>query len=80
MINVEYKGLKDRAEKVKEQEAKGLRMTQDNFDPDWKEGNEPFGTMIFTDEPSPVVKTVASRDLLAEITKLEERIKVLESK
>jgi len=78
--NVAYKDLKDRQVKVKEQEAKKLRMTQDNFDPDWKEGSEPFGTMIFTNEPSPEVEIVPSRDLLAEIDKLEERIKVLESR
>lgn len=51
---------------------RGLRCLYDNFDEDWKRGDEPHGTMIFTDvmppvepEPEPV------RDLEAEIDELK---------
>jgi hypothetical protein len=56
-IQVEYSGLEDRQVKVKEQEAKGLRMLHDDFSPDWKPGDEPHGVMTFTDEPAPVAPT-----------------------
>lgn len=47
MGKVRYTNLKDRANKVKSQEAKGLTMLQDEFDSDWKRGNEPHGVMTF---------------------------------
>ena len=56
----------------------GFRMLHDNFDPDWKRGDEPHGTMTFTDimpitpEPEPV------RDLAAEIDGLKAKIAILE--
>ena len=76
-IEVAYSDLKDRAIKAKEQEAKGLQMFHDNFDKDWKPGEEPRGTMIF-DEPmeSPIVE--AARDLAAELDELEARVALLE--
>ncbi len=46
-----YTGLVERQVKVKEAEAQGQVMLHDNFDPAWKPGDEPFGTLIFTDEP-----------------------------
>ena len=80
-IQVEYNGLEERQVKVKGQEAKGLRMLFDNFHPDWKPGDEPFGTMTFTDEPSPVAPLPEPvRDLAAEIDALEARIAALEVK
>jgi hypothetical protein len=76
-IQVKYSNLEDREIKVKEQEAKGLRMLHDDFSPDWKAGDEPHGTMTFTDviEPSPPIKPV--RDLAAEIDDLKTRVKAL---
>ena len=58
-IQVKYSNLEDRQLKTKEQEATGLRMLHDDFDPDWKSGDEPHGTMTFTDvmppEPPPPI-------------------------
>jgi len=31
----------------------GYRMLHDDFDPDWQPGDEPHGTLTFTDEPAP---------------------------
>jgi len=78
MIEIKYSNLTDRNIKAKEQEAKGLRMVHDNFDLGWEVGTEPHGTMIFTDEPEPVVKATVSRDLLKEIDELKARIEELE--
>jgi hypothetical protein len=52
-IVVNYIGWEDRNQKVKEQEAKGLRMLHDDFDPDWQPGDEPHGTITFTDVMPP---------------------------
>ena len=30
----------------------GFRMLHDDFDPDWQPGDEPHGTLTFTDEPA----------------------------
>ena len=77
-ISISYSDLKDRAAKVTEQEGKKLRMLEDNFDPDWKSGDEPRGTMIFTDlQPAPV-PSPAVRDLAAEIDALKIRVEKLE--
>lgn len=32
----------------------GYRMLHDDFDEDWVEGDEPHGTLTFTNEPAPV--------------------------
>jgi hypothetical protein len=79
-IKVNYKGLADRQAKAKEQEAKGLRMLHDDFDPDWKPGNEPHGTMTFTDEQPTVTPIEPARDLAKEIDDLKARIEKLEKK
>jgi hypothetical protein len=73
-IQVEYSGLEDRQVKVKEQEAKGLRMLFDNFDADWKRGDEPHGTMTFTDVMPPVAPVEPSRDLAAEVDQIKKDI------
>lgn len=46
---IKYKGLIDRATKVKIQESLNRQMIQDNFDLDWVRGEEPYGAMIFID-------------------------------
>ena len=81
-IEVKYTGLEDGQVKIKEQEAKGLRMLHDDFDdPNWKHGDPIIGTMTFTDEPSPVLAPPEPvRDYGAEIDKLEARIETLEMK
>ena len=79
-IQVNYNGLADRQIKSKEQEAKGLRMLFDNFDPDWNRGDIPHGTMTFTDEPALVVPVPPPRDLEAEIDELKIKVAELENK
>ncbi len=77
-IEVKYTDLKDRAEKGKEQEAKELTMKYDNFEADWKSGDEPHGTMIFTDEIPAPVPVPPVRDLAAEIDALKIRVEKIE--
>lgn len=86
-IKVKYNGLADRAKKITENEAMGLRMLHDDFDSDWKSGDEPHGTMMFPDDPSPVqpapidwqglylkAKTVSDKcDVLAERLGLKQQ-------
>ena len=80
-VTEKYKDLAERKVKIALREGQGLRMLTDNFDPDWKSGDEPHGTMTFTDkrssEPEPM-KLV--RDIFAEVTALEQRITKLEQK
>ncbi len=71
-----YTNLADREEKVAEAEALGYRMLHDDFDPEWKAGQEPFGTLIFTDEPEPSGPP-PHRDLAKEIDELKAKVKAL---
>lgn len=48
---VEYENLVDRQAKVTQYQSQGLRLLHDNFSPDWEHGQEPYGTLVFTDEP-----------------------------
>jgi len=50
-VQVKYNNLAERAAKIKEYEAQKLRMLHDDFDSTWQPGDEPHGTMTFTDEP-----------------------------
>ena len=81
-IKIKYANLAGRQEKIKEQEAGNLRMLHDDFDPDWKAGDEPHGVMTFTDEPSPVMLVKPSEiDLVkSEIDALKAKIEKLEKK
>ncbi len=76
MAQFEYKytDLKDRATKVTEAESKGQVMLRDNFDAAWRPGDEPHGTLIFTDTPPTAPVTPASRDLATEIDQLKAEI------
>ena len=80
ILSIQYHGKEDRAEKVKLNEAKNLRMLHDNFDLDWQPGTEPHGTMIFTDEPEKVTPQPLTRDLAAEIDNLKARVAILEKR
>ena len=77
-VTEKYKDLAERKVKIDLRESQGLRMLTDNFDPDWKSGEEPYGTMTFTDEPMPVASIEPVRDLAAEIDALKARIERLE--
>jgi len=80
-VQVKYSSLEERANKIKEYEAQNLRMLHDDFSPDWESGDEPYGTMTFTDEPSPVLAPPEPvRDYGAEIDNLKARIETLEMK
>ena len=80
-IQVNYSGLEDKQIKIKEQEAKKLRMVHDNFDnPDWKHGDPQIGTMTFTDVVPFVIEPEPARDLKTEIDALKARIDKLEKK
>jgi hypothetical protein len=71
-----YKNKAERQNQIEIAESLGLRMIHDNFDIDWKRGEEPRGTMVFTDDPG--VNISPPRDLLAEIDDLKARIQALE--
>lgn len=77
-VTESYSNLKERKVKVDKREAEGLRMLHDDFDPDWKRGDEPHGTLTFTDEPTPSVPL--SRDPLAEIDELKVEVAKLKEK
>ena len=80
-VQVKYSSLEERANKIKEYEAQNLRMLHDDFSPDWESGDEPYGTMTFTDEPSPVLAPPEPvRDYGAEIDNLKARLETLEMK
>ena len=57
-------------------EGNSFRMLHDDFDEDWERGDEPHGTLTFTDEPAPQAEPV--REPLAEIDALKARIEKLE--
>lgn len=59
-------------------EGNGFRMLHDTFDSDWQKGDEPHGTLTFTDEPAP--QTPPKRDLRAEVDKLTARVEKLEKR
>jgi len=56
----------------------GFRMLHDNFDADWKRGDEPHGILTFTDEPSPIALTEPVKDLTTRVSELEAKMAVLE--
>ena len=78
-VLVEYNGLQNRQVKVKEQETKGLRMLHDNFHSNWKSGDEPHGTMTFTDEPSPVAPLPEPSQLEKDVAQLKLDVEKLKS-
>ena len=57
-VKIEYNGRLDREQKVKATEAQQLRMISDDFYSDWKTGEEPRGTMTFTDVAAPMVASI----------------------
>lgn len=46
-----YDGTLERTQWIIFWESQGYRMLHDDFDSNWKRGDEPYGLMIFTDDP-----------------------------
>ena len=57
-VTEKYTNLKERTEKINLRESQKLRMLHDDFDPDWKTGDEPHGTMLFTDLMPPSLPSI----------------------
>lgn len=53
-----YANWAEREAWVAQYETQGWRMLHDDFDSDWKRGDEPHGTLTFTDEPAPVAPSL----------------------
>ena len=80
-IKVKYFGLADRQTKILENEAKGLRMLHDDFDPDWKPGEEPRGVLTFTDIiPNLTPEPEIERDYGREIDEIRAMINEIKTK
>lgn len=77
-VTEKYINLNERQVKIVFRESQGLRMLHDNFDPDWESGDEPHGTMTFTDVIPPSPPPV--RDLAKEIDDLKIKVAALEVK
>ena len=77
-VTEKYKDLQERQAKIALREDQGLRMLHDDLDPDWKSGDEPHGTMSFTDVMPSAAPVELIRDLEAEIDELKARIEKLE--
>lgn len=52
-VSVSYSNWVERQSIVATKEAEGLTMLRDDYAPKWKPGQEPRGTLTFTDEPRP---------------------------
>lgn len=74
-----YKDLDERKIKVAEAEGLGYHMLHDNFDKDWKRGEEPRGVMIFSDEVIADVYPVPEMDVVVEINAVKDRLTYFES-
>ena len=72
-----YANLNERQSQIKVAEELGYIMLHDNFDLDWKAGDEPHGIVTFTDELQVTISAEPVRDLAAEIDDLKARIEKL---
>jgi hypothetical protein len=51
IVKVKYSNKTERKQIMQQKEIDGYRMLEDNFDSTWVAGQEPFGEMVFTNEP-----------------------------
>lgn len=58
-VKQHYNNLAERQDIVTHWEVQGYRMLHDDFDADWVRGDEPHGTMTFTNEPESVAPDTA---------------------
>lgn len=79
-VKVHYDNLAKRNEAIVVYEARGYRMLHDDFDTIWKAGDEPHGTMTFTDVMPPVSPVEPIRDLAAEIDQMKIDIQAIKTK
>ncbi len=70
-----YHGKVERKELCDIANSNGFRMLHDNFDPDWKRGEEPRGELLFTDEVPAQAKPEPTK-----LELLEARVLALENK
>jgi len=75
-----YANLAEKAQQVIKGEGLGYRQLHDTFDGDWQPGDEPHGTLIFTDEHKPPTILPESIDIEVEINSLKVRVDALEKK
>ena len=68
-----YKTKAERLTKISEAEGQGLVMLHDNFDPSWKPGDEPFGTLTFTDPIPPTDEELYQLQLVEEMNDVHEQ-------
>ena len=80
VVTEKYANLEERIEGIALREGQGLRMLHDDFDADWKRGDEPHGTMTFTDVMPPDPIPIITRDLAKEIDQVKEDIKAIKAK
>lgn len=72
-----YDNVQQRNTICNDYESQSLRMLHDDFDSDWKRGDEPRGILTFTDEPAKQFIVEPIRDVLAEIDQIKADIKKL---
>ena len=73
MIEEHYDNLTQRQQKIALREGEGLVMYHDDFDPDWKPGDEPHGTMIFSDPIPKTPEQIYQEQLAAEMNNIHEQ-------
>lgn len=78
-VTVKYASAAERKQKVAEQETRGYHMKVDDYDVDWKPGEDIRGAMVFTDEVEAAALTPVTRDLAREIDELKARVATLEA-
>lgn len=72
-----YKNSKERQLLVIGNEKDGYRMLHDTFDADWKQGDEPHGTMIFTDEPTPIEPMNPAISAFSKATTIDQKLELI---
>ena len=76
-----YEDMEQRNLICEDYASQSLRCIHDTFDEDWKRGDEPHGTLIFTDvKPPAVSEPEPVRDLAAEIDELKAEVEKLKKK
>lgn len=75
-----YANLSERKAQIALAEGRGLVMLHDTFDSDWRPGDEPHGTMIFTDVMPLSAPVVTPRDLGKELDSLKSTVNLIRDK